>query len=84
MFDPQALRIAQKTIDGELPARHLKFVREIERAKSRDGRNSVAMLDAVAEVCATELEARTDRFWRILHRAIIATGVEWTPDLAGH
>ena len=86
MFDREALRIAQKTIDAELPARRVKFANELGRAKSeiilKGGGQSGAMLHGVAEVCATEAEARADRLWRILYRAIIATGVEWSSDLA--
>jgi hypothetical protein len=86
MFDREAVKIAEKTIFGELPARRVKFGYALGRVRSnavmQGALQSSGLLFSVADVCATEIEARADRFWEVLHRAIIATGVEWSPEMA--
>jgi hypothetical protein len=86
MFDPKTLTIARHTIDAARFAQHTRFEDEVSRVEnafaSCAASHSGARVQAVADVCATEIETRAIGVWANLHRALVATGVRSSPELA--
>jgi hypothetical protein len=86
MFDPEAIKIAVESIQAELPVRKWHFDLEVSRVHSNavqsGGIGGSSYLFLLANACASEAEAAADRNWRILHRVLVTTGVEYSDDLA--
>ena len=86
MFDREALNITENTILAESYGREVRFGNQVTRVKNdaalKGQGQSGALLEAMSDVCAEEAEARADRIWRVMHRAIVATGVTFSPELA--
>ncbi len=86
MFDPEALKIARESIAGEASVHKSQFDLGIARLRSeaiaRGALGGSGYFFALSNLCASEMEAGADRAWRIIHRAVVATGAEYSADLA--
>ena len=86
MLDPEAVKIARDMIDSEYSARSQRFRNDVQRTQSelanRGLGNSGALLEAVADACAHEVESSAERAWEILRETLVETRVRGFPDLA--
>src|SRR5271169_653405 len=86
MFDPEAIKIARKTMDAERFALSARFQDKVGRARGdaamRGLAQSSVLIKLVADVCAEEIETRANRVWEVLNRALVTTGVGPSADLA--
>jgi hypothetical protein len=74
MLDQEAMQIARKRLAAESSKRHHFFQTELQRVKSELaiqglGRSG-ALIQAVADVCAKEIEDATDRLWEVVRDLI--------------
>ncbi|MGO9267702.1 MAG: toll/interleukin-1 receptor domain-containing protein [Candidatus Binataceae bacterium] len=86
MLDPKVIDIAQRLIDSEYLARRQRFISFIQRVQSelaiKGLAHSGAMLEAVGDGCAQEVQASADRLWEVLRGTLVETGIQYSPDLA--
>ncbi len=70
MFDPEALRIVRNRLDAELPRRRQLFEAELQRVQgdmaTRGLARSGALIQAIADVCAQEVESSAARLWEVI------------------
>lgn len=87
MLDPEVHRIALDIVLGEYAARSQRFVSALERVKSelaiKGLGSSGAMLEAVADLCADEVEESAERAWEILRDTVAQANLRTSADLAG-
>ncbi len=86
MLDREVINIARAMLDGERAARFQRFADTVERTKSelaiRGLGRSGALLEAVADLCAREVENSAERAWEILRTTLVETRVPFSADLA--
>jgi hypothetical protein len=86
MLDPEVIKIAQDMLDAEYAARSQRFASAVERTQSelaiKGLGRSGALLKAVADLCAHEVEDRAQRAWEILRTTLEETRVRFSADLA--
>lgn len=70
MLDQEAMQIARDRLTAESAKRHHFFHTELQRAQSelaaKGSGRSGALIDAVADVCAKEIEDAGDQLWEII------------------
>src|SRR5271167_3868034 len=85
MLDGEAVKIAREMLESEAAAKAARFGLEEARitanAIKTGGFGGSGYLASLADLCASDIEAGADRAWRLLHRTIIATGVQFSTDL---
>jgi hypothetical protein len=78
MLDQEAMQIARKRLSAEQPRRRHFFLADIERVQSdfaaRGLERSGTRIQAIADVCAKEIEGAADRLWEIVRDLIRQEG----------
>jgi TIR domain len=77
MLDQEAMQIARNRLAAESPKRHHFFHTELQRAQNElatkgQGKSS-ALIQAVADVCAKEIEDGGDQLWEIVRGLVQET-----------
>jgi hypothetical protein len=80
MLDEKAMQIARSRLSAEAPRRQHLFQAELQRVQSElvmkgQGRSG-ALIQAVADVCAMEIEESSDRLWEIVRELLGETKLE--------
>lgn len=74
MLDQDAMQIARKRLNAESPKRQHFFHRELQRVQgelaAKGLAHSGALIQAVADVCAREIEDATERLWEIVRELL--------------
>lgn len=77
MLDEEAMQIARNRLAAESPKRHHFFHTELQRAQSelaiKGQGNSGALIQAVADVCAKEIEDASDQLWEMVRDLVRET-----------
>lgn len=85
MLDQEAINIARAMFDSEHAARSQRFSDAIERTTSELATKGLgtsgALLKAVADLCAREIEDRAERAWEILRTTLVEARVQFSANL---
>jgi TIR domain len=77
MLDQEAMQIARKRLTAETSRRHHLFRAELQRVQgelaTRGLGHSGALIEAVADVCAKEIEDAADRLWEVVRELLRET-----------
>jgi len=77
MLDQEAMQIARKRLSGEASKRYHFFHRKLQRVQSRLAIKGLghggALIQAVADVCAKEIEDAADRLWEVVQELLQET-----------
>ena len=77
MLDQEAMQIARKRLSAEMPRRHHLFHAELQRAQSQLATKGLgrsgALIQAIADVCAKEIEDAAVRLWEVVYELLRET-----------
>jgi len=87
MLDQEAMQIARTRLSSESSRRHHFFYTDLQRVQSELvakglGRSS-ALIQAISDVCAKEVENSTDRLWEIVGDLLQEEDAAISPEAVG-